>query len=236
MLTHAVLAAGRGTRMFGPDGGNKAMARVGAGHLIDYVVREVEGLSPDKTIVLAGGDDLATPERVQALTASPVETIRSPSDGTGPGVRRLLAASASTLIALTTCDLAADTGSLTSFFDAALPLVLTNQPRCVVAVSPLDEGDAAPIYVHTHGNHVVDYGKRAPWSRQSFAGARLMNSSFARAMLEIPNPIGTDTEMMSALVHADRCAVLAISVPDLFDVDNLDSLKRATALTREDPV
>jgi len=221
--------------MFGPDGGNKAMARVGAGHLVDYVVREVEGLSPVKTIVLAGNGDLATPGRVQALTASPVETIRSPSDGTGPGVRRLLAASASKLIALTTCDLAARTGSLTSFFNAALPLVLVDQPRCVVAVSPLDEGDPAPIYVHTHGNHVVDYGKLAPWSRQSFAGARLMNSSFALAILGFPNQVGTDTEMMSALVHADRSAVHAISVPDLFDVDNLDSLKRAAALTTGDP-
>jgi len=222
--------------MFGPAGGNKAMAPVAGGHLIDYVVREIEVLSPVATIVLAVAEDQATPVRVRALTASQVTVVASPSDGTGPGVRRLLAAARTEYVALSTCDLAAGTGSLTTFFKNAVGQVSIDEPRCVVAVSPLDETDPAPIFVHTSGSAVIDYGKRAPQSSLSFAGARLMNSAFASILMNSSQDLITDTEMMTSLVHEFPGTVRAMAVQDLFDVDNPLALERAAVLTREDPL
>lgn len=221
--------------MFGPKGGNKAMITVARGYLIDYVVREVEALSPTRTLVLVTRDDATTPARVRELTASQVDVISSPSDGTGPGVRRLLLAATTELIALTTCDLAASAGSLTTFFHGAIPLTDHTGPRCVIATSPLDHADPAPIYVHTRDDEVVEYGKSAPRSELSFAGARIMNSAFASLLLNVPERFATDTQMMTSVMRQHPGTIRAIKVDDLFDVDNAQALLRAKALTSGDP-
>lgn len=236
MLTHAILAAGRGTRLFGSSGGNKAMTRLGEGHLIDYVVREVEALAPDVTIVLVPEADQSIIRRVQALTSSRVIPVPSPSDGTGPGVRRLLAHASSDFIALSTCDLVAPRGNLTSFTTLAHSLVTTDLARCVVATSAIDESDPVPIYVHATNSVVTEYGKLASSSQRSFAGARLMNAAFANTLLQLDDELSTDTAMMGSIVAEHPGSVLHLDVDGLFDVDDHRALARAAALTREDRV
>ncbi|MDX2356156.1 NTP transferase domain-containing protein [Dietzia sp. PP-33] len=231
MLTHAILAAGRGTRMYGPSGGNKAMARVGSGYLIDYVLKETERLRPQETIVLVRVGDEDTPRRVRTLTTSPVSVIESPSDGTGPGVRRLLAAARGDKIALTTCDLAAPRGELTSFFENVKAMPNLDAESCVIAISPVDDQDPVPIFVHLSEDRVVDYGKKSPRSPVAFAGARLMNRGFADLLLKSDAVFATDTEMMSTIVKEHPGALRAQMVRSLFDVDNADALRRAEAIT-----
>ncbi|AOY74403.1 hypothetical protein ARZXY2_4904 (plasmid) [Arthrobacter sp. ZXY-2] len=234
MVTHAILAAGRGTRLFGEVGGNKAMVPLDRGHLIDYVVRETESLPLTATRVLVPYHDRSIAARVTSLTGSKVIPVPSPSDGTGPGIRRLLNGISSELIALTTCDLIAPRGALSKFMLAARELLGTEAPRCVVATSSIDELDPVPIYVHASNGMVTAYGKTAPRSERTFAGARLMNLAFVGLLLRSDEGLTTDTAMMAEIVKSYPDAVLHIDVDGLFDVDDGRALSEATKLTKED--
>jgi choline kinase len=233
MLTHAILAAGRGTRLFGDAGGNKPMVPVGNGHLIDYVVREAEGLPLAETRVLVPESDETIVARVRSITKSSVMGLPSPSDGTGPGVRRLLAGTGQSTVILSTCDLAAPPGALADFFVHALKVVDVREPRCVVATSAPADEDPVPIFVHVEGGVVSRYGKDVPSSTRTFAGARVMNSAFRDQLLRLENALATDTRMMSEIVTVMPGSVLQIDVVGLFDVDDQPTLARAELLTRE---
>lgn len=239
MLTHALLAAGRGTRMFGQGGGNKALSRLGQGYLVDYVVRELTLCSPDLTRLLVPIDDQGISQRVSELSDSRIEVISSPPLGTGRAVRQLLANGLAGDIALTTCDLIATPGAIARFVGEARTLLhvqVTPMAKCIIAVSKRDPLDPLPIFVHTDGSIVLEYGKRIRQSDWVFSGARVMNEEFASWICGVPDEDLSDTQLMAAAVKEMPGAVLSLRVESLFDVDDSRSLLLAEKLTKGDQV
>lgn len=235
MINLAIFAGGRGTRLFGPSGGVKALVEVAPGvHLIDYLLSETAGIPIDRTAVLVRSMDTTISDYF-AHQDCELTILRQVTEGTGEAVRGVLSAAAGTVI-LSTCDIFGHPDSLRRFIEAAIHAMDTglanfgeDLPRCVIAVSAIDPNDVSPIYVD-HDSHgtVNKYGKFIPKTSSAFGSIRIINERFRKLMLGQTEK--TDTEMMAALLQKYPGSILAIHVDGIFDVDDASSLQRATTI------
>lgn len=139
-------------------------------------------------------------------------------------------------VLLTTSDIAGRSGALRSFYRGSLArLQEQSGPICLVAVGPTAPEEDSPIYVHyDYSGRVHAYGKGIEPSVRSFASARVLNGEFRDAYLKHWEPSLTDTQTMTKVLTSLPGSIVAVEVDAIFDVDEIQSLKRARALKAVD--
>lgn len=234
MTALTILAGGRGTRLFGTDGGCKPLIRVtDTVRLIDYLLTEVRHCNLHEIALVVPSGDCAIGPHVQSVLRESVSVHHAEPTGTGDAVRTLLAATSEDTIIVATCDIFGNPGELSTFIRESISIVeshpSTTEPICVIATSPVPPEDNQPIFVHTTDGLVTRYGKAVPRSDMSFASVRVMNRNFATAMLSSSAAL-TDTSMMASVLARYPGSIRANGTPSLFDVDDGEGLKRAVTI------
>jgi CTP:molybdopterin cytidylyltransferase MocA len=238
MLSVAVLAAGRGKRLFGPDGGCKPLVEVVPGfRLIEYSLRESMACNPGNYVVVTHPLDQALRRLLERRGLPNLTLCTASTPTTGSAVNVLLRAVPRGLVVLTTSDVIGPPRLLSSFVNHAVTILSerpAGRPACIIAVSPADPAESTAIFAHFDltTRIVTDYGKAIEPSDYCFASVRVMNQAFVDAIIDCYEAELTDTQVMSRVLADHPGSIEALPTPELFDVDDVRSLMKAHMLTR----
>jgi GTP:adenosylcobinamide-phosphate guanylyltransferase len=232
--THILLAGGRGTRLFGPDGGCKAMTPVGRGAiLVDYGLDEVIGTSVIQTIAVVRPEDAHLKAHLRRkLSHLTLLEVRRQETSAGALLRALRMSTAGSLQLVTACDIVGPQGELHAFVGRAGRLIHCS-PGCtaVIGVREAAHGlESRPVWVRfDQTSHVVSgYGKRLAPTGWVFSGCRVLVGTHVRKLLVKRHYLYeglTDSELMASLIGMDQ--IFLAEKASLIDVDTASDLKMA---------
>lgn len=227
-LVAIILAAGQGTRLFGPGGGSKALFRYGGQHLIDYALRSVKAAQIVDIALVAREDDQELRRAYKTYTQLPPTgsgTIGAVADA----ARYALEREADAVIA--SCDLVCDK-------DAVGNLLRGHRENpgweATFGITRL-ANDASPIWVHHRSDGTItDYGKGIEPSACAFASIRVATTLFLRRMLdaiaENHPDVSTDTTLMRRLIVTDRVRAGAVEIGNAIDIDDKEDIVLAAGM------
>lgn len=229
-LVAIVLAAGQGTRLFGPCGGSKALFQYGGKHLIDYVLNSVAAAQIADIALVVRDDDqrLRTAyQRYTQLVPTGSGTIGAVADAARYAIER----NADAVIA--SCDLVCDVTAIGNLLRGH-----HDNPEWAATFGVTSiANDAAPIWVHRNDDGTItDYGKNVAPSGCAFASVRVARLSFLLRMLEgiagNHDGVNTDTTLMRHLIVKERVRAGAVEIGNAIDIDDREDIALAAAMNR----
>ncbi|WP_269939940.1 hypothetical protein [Arthrobacter sp. HY1533] len=233
MITLLIFAGGRGTRLFGPNGGCKAATKLTDDlSLISYALFEGIPLSLTPPAVLLSTDGCEELPDSLGQWRPPVDVIRAPAGGTARAVVDLLARSAEQISVVLPGDVVGERGALNDFIKQATRIVReSGGPLCVIATTDIAPDESDPGFVvSTEAGIVLELGKGATPTEETWVGVRVLNQAFARLYVESWDGQRDDEQQMSNLATHLLGSVRSLRCASLFDVDDELSLSRARVL------
>lgn len=221
-----VLAGGRGTRLFGPEGGSKGLYPLNGRPLIDYSLATIRQAGVDEIALVVREEDHELrsryPDFAQILDL-------------GEGTLSAILAAAEYAVGrragaiISSCDLVCAPGAAKALVDCS-----SRNPEWSACFGiTLIANDQTPIWVHTnHSGQIVDYGKGIRSSVYAFASIRFAKHNFLKLILarskSVSSDVNTDTKLMRQLILSEKVVVGAIDIGQAIDVDDDVDAKTAT--------
>ena len=229
-LIGIVLAGGRGTRLFGPEGGAKCLFSLNGHPLIDYSLSAIRHAGVDEIALVTREDDLELHSRYP-------DFVQISDAGSGTLFAVLAAAEyavnrqADAIIS--SCDLVCAPTAAKALVDSA-----SNDPEWVASFGvTLIANDQNPIWVHSDkAGRILNYGKEIESSEYAFASIRFATLSFLELALEsaksVSSDVNTDTKLMRHLIVNERVVAGAINIGNALDVDDEVDAKIAEGISQ----
>lgn len=229
-LVGVVLAGGRGTRLFGPQGGPKCLFNVNERPLLDYSLSAIRNAGVDEIALVAREDDLELQSKYSDLALIP---------DTGNGTFFAILAAAEYAVGkrsdaiISSCDLVCAPTAAKALVDSSF-----KDPDWLATFGvTLIANDQNPIWVHTdRSGRILNYGKEIQASEYAFASIRYATFSFLEAVIEsaktATSDINTDTKLMRYLMLSKGVIAGAIDIGRALDVDDDADAKIAEDISR----
>ncbi len=231
MEAMGILAGGKGTRLFGPRGGTKALVKVGDRPLIDFVLSEAARAGIVRLAIAAREDDHELTEFLANDTRfDDVTFIATNGVSTLDGVLALNRTLGSEDHLLSTCDVISPPGALRRLIEEGRKLARSG---CLVLFLASDYvHDDAPIWIHTTDSGAISaYGKRIRPSRLVFGHIRWVSRHLQDVLRELDtSSVTTDTELMALLVREQPERLWALRDGSIIDVDSPSDIEIAKEL------
>jgi NDP-sugar pyrophosphorylase family protein len=228
-----IFAAGRGVRLFGDEGGCKALYEVADRPLISFILDAAanSGVQHVALIYDEADNDLAeyvsNDSRFESVRLTPQS-----SNSTLLPVRTLIDYFSHSDFFLSTCDVVCPPDCLVQF-DSFVESQNKERPLiCFMATSIAN--DSSPIWIRTEGEgDIIEYGKRILPTGVAFASVRWCSKGTAEALRALESrDVYTDTELMSAIISDREVNATMMLVNDVMDVDTSDDSMAAAELIR----
>jgi NDP-sugar pyrophosphorylase family protein len=228
-----IFAGGRGTRMFGPTGGNKALFRLSGRPLVDYVLdAAVEaGVMSAAVVCSVGDEEIKNHIYGEYSRLLAIDFLEVESSTTLEPVATLLQHFSDVDHYLSTCDIVCPPGTLVDLGRYATR-VRSHRASLVFLASKIT--DSHPIWMRTgEDGRVLEYGKEIPPTGEAFASLRWCAKGLWReASSMIDSTVRTDTHLMSRLVATRKVEAFSLLVDDVMDVDTTEDALLAEELVR----
>jgi choline kinase len=226
-----VLAGGIGTRLFGPNGGSKALFDLDGVPLITYSIEALRQASITEIAIVVR----ETADEIFARVPNCNQILES-GIGTLPAVRAAAryAIEKRADAVISSCDLVCPPSSATKLIQRSLSNPIWQASFGVTRIA----NDQSPIWVHSDGlDQILDYGKGIESSGKAFASIRFASLSFLKLMTnhleEVSPAIDTDTKLMRHLILNKLAIAGAVDIGPALDVDDEVDARVANGLLRD---
>lgn len=225
-----ILAGGRGTRLFGPRGGCKPLVSVGGRPLIDFVLTEASRHGIKRVCAAVNEDDvgLLTVLRNDRRFEE-IELVYPAATGTMEAVRALADALGTEDFFISTADVIAPAGVFAQLELRLRSARLAGSEPLAVFLGSRWVHDDDPIWIEADAAGVIlRYGKRIRPAPLVFGNLRLCSPGLLTAIATIDHSVvGTDTQLMAAVLAAVPGRFLVTEIARVFDVDDADDIRLA---------
>lgn len=219
-----IFASGRGTRLFGPNGGCKALTPIAGKPLIEYVLTEAHGHGVRQVYVVVNPDDVELMAYLDKdIRFEQVTIIQVEASGTMKAVTALIDLLGDNVFFLSTCDMIAPAGVFALLENKLQHALDKGLDPLIVFLASTWFNDNNPIWIEpNHLDIVLRYGKGIPPAPLVFGNMRLCNATLKAAVASVKREgIITDTQLMSAILSSMPGRFIVTEAPDrIFDVDD----------------
>lgn len=229
-LVAIVLAGGRGTRLFGPQGGPKWLFTLNGRPLIDYSLSAIRVARVDEIAIVVRDDDFV-------LRSKYPDFAQIADEGNGTFSAVLAAAEYAVdrqaNAVITSCDLVCAPMAAKALVESA-----SRNPDWLASFGVTTiANDQSPIWVHSNASgRIVNYGKQIESSEYAFASIRFATLAFLQMALTsakaVPDHVDTDTKLMRHLIVNEGVIAGSVNIGDALDVDDEADAKVAEKISR----